>query len=153
MVLIPDHFNTMSRRNDYSQHRGRNFNRSTASRHETKYHKRGGKGNFRPEPNRPPISSDDVHSLTMSIDRHLTTDGNSSQDVFFTDRSVKHTKNHRPSREIYKPLASQKGWWRITVSEAGTIGKQLVMEAIQAKCARPFHPYHVIAPSSGKFQF
>lgn len=134
----------MSNRNDLSYHRARHFSDPTPSRHGTKYHRRGGKRNNRPEPNHRPINTDDIHALTVSIGQSLTTDGNTSQDSFFTDRTVKHTKHARPSAELYSTSNAKKGWWRITVYEAGKIGKQLIMEALQAKCVRPFLPYHVI---------
>lgn len=137
----------MSQRNDLSYQRTRHFSDPTPSRYGTKYHRRGGKRNNRPEPNRRTINADDVHSLTVSIDRALTTDGNTSQDSFFTDRAVKHTKNSRPSMENYSPANSRQGWWRITIPDAGKIGKQLVLESLQGKCVRPFLPYHVTKSS------
>lgn len=143
LLILPDYIVMMSHRNDFSYQRSRHFSDPTSSRHGTKYHRRGGKRNNRPEPNRQGVNADDIHSLTVSIDRALTTDGNTSQDSFFTDRAVKHTKNSRASMETYIPPNSKKGWWRITISEAGKIGKQLVLEALQAKCLRPFLPYHV----------
>jgi len=40
----------------------------------------------------------------LSIGRHLTTDGTSSQKSFSTERSFKHAKDYRPSKKIYKQI-------------------------------------------------
>lgn len=131
----------MSSRNNYPQQRGRTYTDPTANRYNTKYHQRGGAKNCRPERNRRLINGDDVNSLTVSIDRHLTTDG-----TFPIERASKYAKDTRQSKKIYTPPVPQKGWWRITIQKASEIGKQRVMEALQGGCARPFQPFHVIIP-------
>jgi hypothetical protein len=143
---VADNFPAMSSRNNFPQQRGRTYTDPTPTRYNTKYHQRGGPKNYRPEHNRRLINGDDVNSLTVSIDRHLTTDGTSSQTSFSTERSFKHTKDYRQPKKIYTPPISQTGWWRITMQKAGEIGKQRVMEALQGGCVRPFQPYHVTIP-------
>jgi hypothetical protein len=144
-TVIADNFHTMSSRNNFPQQRGRTYTDPTPSRYNTKYHQRGGPKNYRPEHNRRLINGDDVNSLTVSIGRHLTTDGTSLGSIS-TERSFKHTKDHRPPKKIYTPPIARTGWWRITVQKADEIGKQRVMEALQGGCVRPFQPYHVTIP-------
>jgi hypothetical protein len=129
----------MSTRRNYSRNRGRNYTDPTPIRHNTKYQPRGGKKNSRPEPNRRQLNGDDVDSLMTSIGRHLTTGGNPSKEFFSTAR----TKGPRPLKKKSNSSTPQIAWWRITVKKAGTIGKERVMAALQARCLRPFQPYHV----------
>ena len=133
----------MSNRNNFSQHRGRNYSDPTPSRYNTKYNQRGGAKNYRPQPNRPTNHGDDLDTLMVSIGRHLTTDGNPSQESYSSGRIVNHNKGSQHSKKKKNSSTSQMGWWRITVQQAGTIGKERVMTALQGKCVRPFLPYHV----------
>jgi hypothetical protein len=138
-TFAADNFYRMTTR---TRQRGRTYTDPTASRYNTKYNQRGGPRNYRPESNRRLTNGDDVHSLTASIGRHLTTDGVSLRSLS-TERALRNTKNQRGSLKANAAPVRQAGWWRITVDKAGDIGKQRVMEAIQAACVRPFQPFHV----------
>lgn len=140
----------MSNRNNFSHHRGRNHTDPTSVRYNTKYNQRGGSRNYRPEPNRRHNNGDDVDTLMESIGRHLTTDGNNPQELFSTGRTVNnHSKGYRAQRKRNNnnnnnnSSIPQINWWRITIQQVGTIGKERVMSALQARCPRPFQPYHV----------
>jgi len=133
----------MSHRNNYAQQRGRNYSDPTPSRFNSKYQRRGGRNNNRPEPNRAIKMNDDVDTLMVSIGRHLTTDGNPSRDTFSTQHNVNQGKGSRFQKRKQNSNVPQIGWWRITILESGDIGKDRVMAAVQGRCARPFLPYHV----------
>lgn len=132
----------MSHRNNYAQQRGRNYSDPTPSRFNSKYQRRGGRNNNRPEPNRAIKMNDDVDTLMVSIGRHLTTDGNPSRDTFSTQHNVNQGKGSRFQKRKQNSNVPQIGWWRITILESGDIGKDRVMAAVQGRCARPFLPYH-----------
>jgi len=133
----------MSNRNNLSHYRGRSYTDPTSSRQNSKYHQRGGAKNYRPEPNRRSTNGDDVDTLMVSIGRHLTTDGNSAQELLSTRRTVNHTKGSRQAKTKNNSAVTQTAWWRVTVQHAGKIGKERVMAAIQGRCVRPFQSYHV----------
>jgi hypothetical protein len=138
----------MSNRNYLSRNGGRHHTDPTSSRYNSRYNQRGDPRNNRPEPNRRPTNEDDIGSLMVSIDRNLTTDGNPSQRSMPTGRIVNHTRGRRrPMRMIHQPdrnpPVNQTAWWRISIQEAGTIGKERVMSTLKTHCARHFQPYHV----------
>jgi len=134
----------MTTRSNFSNnYRGRSYTDPTPTRAHSKYNQRGGPKNYRPERNRRQINGNDVDTLMVSIDRHLTTDGNSIQELLSTGRTVNHTKGQRQSKKKNNSPIPQIAWWRITIQKAGTIGKERVMAALQARSLRPFQPYHV----------
>jgi hypothetical protein len=140
----------MPNRNKYSQ-RGRSYTDPTPSRQNSKYHQRGGAKNYRPEPNRRRANGDDVDTLMVSIGRHLTTHGNPSQEL--SSRGRNQTKSLPPSKKKNDSSTNRIAWWRVTIQKAGEIGKERVMAALQARCARPFQPYHVNIYLFRKFKF
>jgi len=134
----------MSTRSNASyNYRNRNYTDPTPLRSHTKYNQRGGPKNYRPEPNRRQINGNDLDTLMVSIDRHLTTDGNSIQELLSTGRTVNRTKGQRQLNKKNNSSIPQIAWWRVTIQKAGTIGKERVMAALQARSLRPFQPYHV----------
>lgn len=109
-----------------------------------RYNRRG-RGNTRPIPTRRPNSGDDLDRITVSIGRNFTTDGVSSQGSTTRSRFVNrhaprqiHLSNHMNDRDN-----NQTRWWRVSIQNAGTIGKERVMSTLKAHCVRQFQPYHV----------
>ncbi|CAF0839800.1 unnamed protein product [Rotaria sordida] len=132
----------MFNRNDFSHNGGKHYTDPISYRYNSKYNQRGGRKNYRPESNR---NGDDVDTLMVSINRHLTTDGNPSQNLSSRRYVTKHTQDRRPTRPTYqlkKAQINQTGWWRVTIQQAGTIGKERVMSTLKAHCPRQFQPYH-----------
>ncbi|CAF3919959.1 unnamed protein product [Rotaria sp. Silwood2] len=132
----------MFNRNNFSYNGGRHYTDPTSSRYNTKYSRRGGRKDYRPESHH---NGDDVDTLMVSINRHLTTDGNPSQDLSSRRYITKRTQGHRPTRLNYQfksAQINQTGWWRVTIQQAGIIGKERVMSTLKAHCPRQFQPYH-----------
>lgn len=150
----------MSIATNFLHNSGRNYTDSTPSRHSARFYQRGGPRYSRPQSNRGPNNFDDVDTLMVSINRDLTTDGNPTRQSL-TTRSIVHRGRGRgrdrdQSRRHPQPpiqAQSQTGWWRITIPQAGTIGKERVMSSLKAHCTRQFQPYHVTIHLIIKFKF
>lgn len=135
----------MSNRNFLSRAGGRHHSDPVATRYNTKYNQRGGARNNRPDNNRRPTGGDDVDSLMVSINRHLTTDGNALQDNRMGGRTVRQPiRGGRPRPASHSASENLTGWWRIAVQKAGTIGKERVMSTLKTHCPRQFQAYHVM---------
>jgi hypothetical protein len=138
----------MSIVNNFSHNGGRNYTDSTSFRHTARFRQRGGPRHYRPQHNRSLTQIDDVDTLMVSINRDLTTDGNSCRQSLST-RSVVNRGRGRgrdQGRRNTYPQAQpqpQTGWWRVTIQQAGTIGKERVMSSLKAHCTRQFQHYHV----------
>ena len=142
----------MSHRNFPTRNGGRHQSDPTASRYNAKYHQRGGAKNYRPESNRRLTGGDDIDSLMISIDRNFTTDEHPSHGAPRSGRTVNQTRGRRTSHpgRLPKPAQeNQTGWWRISIQDAGTIGKDRVMSTLKAHCIRQFQPYHVRTVTKG----
>ena len=139
----------MSYRNYASRDGGRHHTDPTSSRFNTnsKYRQRG-RTNNRPVPNRRPTGGDDLDGITVSIGRNLTTDGSNPQHSTTGGRIVNRTirpqlihggggggrRDNHDTRTV---------WWRVSIPQAGAIGKERVMSTLKAYCDRDFQPYHV----------
>lgn len=140
----------MSNRNYLSREVGRHYTDPTSSRFDnrSRYHQRGrGRGNNRPVPNRPPTGGDELDTITVSINRNLTTDG-----VNIGGPSRGRLVRQRPGPRPIHPMGggrfndrinSEVKWWRVSIPQAGTIGKDLVMSTLKAHFTRQLLPYHV----------
>ncbi|CAF0843293.1 unnamed protein product [Rotaria sordida] len=135
----------MSYRNYPSREGGRHHTDPTSSRFNTKskYHQRG-RGTNRPVPNRRPTAGDDLDGITVSIGRNLTTGGIDSQGSSIRGRIV--SRSHAP-QQIHPSRMNdrdhnQPRWWRISIPQAGAIGKERVMSTLKVNCLRQFQPYH-----------
>ncbi|UJR28966.1 hypothetical protein I4U23_010183 [Adineta vaga] len=143
----------MSNRNNFSTYRNRNHTDPTASRYNSKFHQRNGPRNYRPESDRRPTGGDDVDTLMKSMGHHLAPIGNSFHDFSSRGRMGKPNGNRRPVRstpQLRHPQHNQTGWWRITIQDAGNIGKERVITALRAHCPRQFLPYHYHIDSKHK---
>jgi hypothetical protein len=138
----------MSYRNYSSREGGRHHTDPTSSRfnNNSRYHQRG-RANNRPVPNRRPTVGDDLDTITVSIGRNLTTDGTNSLGSSVRGRFV----NHRPGpHQIHTSGGrfndrenSSTKWWRVSIPQAGAIGKERVMSTLKAHFSRQLQPYHV----------
>ncbi|CAF0983370.1 unnamed protein product [Rotaria sp. Silwood1] len=135
----------MSYRNYSSREGGRHHTDPTSSRFnsKSKYHQRG-RANNRPVPNRRPNAGDDLEGITVSIGRHLTTGGIDSQGSSIRGRTV--SRSYGP-QQIYPSRMNDRDnnqikWWRISIPQAGAIGKERVMSTLKVNCLRQFQPYH-----------
>ncbi|CAF1369398.1 unnamed protein product [Adineta steineri] len=140
----------MSYRNEMSREGGRHHTDPTSSRFNvrSRYHQRG-RLNNRPVPNRRPTAGDDLETITVSIGRDLTTDRTYSHNP-----STRGGRVVRPGvrpREIHPSGGSgrsmdrdnnQVKWWRVSIPQAGAIGKDLVMSTLKAHFTRQLLPYH-----------
>ena len=139
----------MSYRNFLSRDDGRRHTDPTSSRfnNNARYHQRGGgRGNNRPVPNRRPTGGDDLDTITVSLNRNFTTDGVDSQGSFTRGRVVHPQRGPQQIRPLHRNMdrqANQMPWWRVSIPQAGTIGKERVMSTLKVHCARQFQPYHV----------
>ncbi|CAF2403236.1 unnamed protein product [Rotaria sp. Silwood2] len=135
----------MSYRNYPSREGGRHHTDPTSSRFnaKSKYHQRG-RGNNRPLPNRRPTAGEDLDGITVSIGRNLTTGGIDSQGSSIRGRLV--SRSHAPqqihSSRMNDRDNNQSKWWRISIPQAGAIGKERVMSTLKVNCLRQFQPYH-----------
>lgn len=135
----------MSHRNYPVREGGRHHTDPTSSRFNTnsKYRQRG-YGTNRPVPNRRPTGGDGVDSITVSIGRNLTTDGTNSNGPMMRGRTVNRYPRSRPiGLGRQENDTNEVKWWRISVPQAGSIGKDRVMSTLKGSCARQFQPYHV----------
>ncbi len=137
----------MSYRNYSTREGGRHHTDPTPARfnNKSKYHQRG-RGNNRPVPNRRPTAGDDLDTITVSIGRHLTTDGTNPRVPSVRGRTV--SRSHGPqqiqlSNRMNDRDNVQLKWWRVSIPQAGAIGKERVMSTLLANCARQFQHYHV----------
>ena len=91
---------------------------SSSSRFNTnrKYQRRGG---------------NDLESITVSIHRNLSTGG--PQRRRFEPQPIRSTQQTSPDEK----------WWRVSIPQAGSIGKDRVMSTLKANCLRQFQPFHV----------
>jgi hypothetical protein len=146
----------MSNRNAFFSNGGRRYTDPTPSRYNSRYNQRNGPKNYRPEPNHSSNGGDDVDTILTSIHRHLTTDGNHSQEPSSRGRMLRYTRGRRPTHSnpplTYSPM-NQISWWRVSIQQAGTIGKERVMSALKAHCPRLFQPYHVNNYLITKFKY
>jgi hypothetical protein len=140
----------MSYRNYSTREGGRHHTDPTSSRFNTKskYHQRGRGTNNRPVPNRRPTAGDDLDTITVSIGRNLTTDGINPQGSSIRGRGRTVSRSHGPQQihphsRMNDRDSNQTKWWRISIPQAGAIGKERVMATLLANCARQFQPYHV----------
>jgi hypothetical protein len=140
----------MSYRNYSSREGGRHHTDPTSSRYNTsiKYRPRGRGINNRPvrDHDRRPTGGDDLDRITVSIGRNLTTDGINNQGPPIRGRIV----NRFPRPQIIRPGgrrdegdSNQIKWWRVSIQQAGAIGKERVMSTLKGYCDRDFQPYHV----------
>lgn len=135
----------MSHRNYSSREGGRHYTDPTSSRFNSrsKYHQRG-RGNNRPVPNRRPTAGDDLDNITVSIGRNLTTDGVEGPGSLIRGRIVNRGRPHQIHiNRMNDRDRNQTGWWRISIPQAGAIGKERVMSTLKVNCARQFQPFHV----------
>jgi hypothetical protein len=140
----------MSYRNFLSRDGGRHHTDPTSSRfnNTSKYHQRGrGRGNNRPISNRHPTGGDDLDTITVSIGRNLTTDGTHGPSSSGRGRFVNHSQGPRKiyssSSRMNDAQNSETKWWRVSIPQAGAIGKERVMSTLKVHCARQFQHYHV----------
>ncbi|CAF1624319.1 unnamed protein product [Adineta ricciae] len=119
---------------------------STRFNNKSRYHQRG-RPNNRPVPNRRPTAGDDLDSITVSIGRHLTTDGVNTHGPVGRGRIV--NQRIRPQQihpggggRFNDRRNNQPPWWRISIPQAGTMGKAVVMAALKAHFTRQLLPYH-----------
>ncbi|CAF4851537.1 unnamed protein product [Rotaria sp. Silwood1] len=132
----------MFNRNDFSHNGGKHHTDPISSRYNSKYNRRGDRNNYRPVFNH---NADDVDRLMASINRHLTTDGNPSQDLSsrrYVTKSIQDRRPIRSNNQLKNAQRNQIGWWRIAIQQAGEIGKERVMSTLKAHCPRQFQPYH-----------
>ncbi|CAF4384087.1 unnamed protein product, partial [Rotaria magnacalcarata] len=140
----------MSYRNYSAREGGRHHTDPTPSRFnsQSKYHQRG-RGNNRPVPNRRPTAGDDLENITVSIGRNLTTDGVGTQRL--ARRGLIDSRPRRPiqinPRGMNDGGNNQVRWWRISIPQAGAIGKERVLSTLKANCPRQFQPYHYFIDS------
>ena len=131
---------------------GRHYSDPTASRFNSRnrYHHRGGPN---PNPRRPvrdrrPTGGDDLSSLTVSISRNLGTGRHFSHNPNPRRQTGASSNDPRPRLLPVQTRAdqetNQRRWWRISIQQAGVIGKERVMATLKANCIRQFQPYHVI---------
>ncbi|CAF0720314.1 unnamed protein product [Adineta steineri] len=142
----------MSNRNNYF-HGARHYTDPTPSRYNTKYNKRNGTKDYRPQPNRPRNGGDDVDTLMSLMDHHLPTNNNPMQESGSRGRGPRSTRGRHQTRsnpQLRHSQNNQTGWWRITIQQAGTIGKDRVMSTLKAHCPRQFQPYHYFIDSNTK---
>ncbi len=144
-----DYIQNMSYRNYSSRDRegGRHHTDPTSSRFNTnsKYRQRG-RGNNRPVPDRRPTVGDDLDTITVSIGRNLTTDGNNSHGPPIRGRIFNRFSRPqmiRPGGRRDDNDNNQTKWWRISIPQAGTLGKDRVMTTLKGYCDREFQAYHV----------
>ena len=139
----------MSNRNYLSRDGGRHYSDPTSSRFnmKTKYYSRG-RGSNRPVPNRRPTAgAGDIDRITVSIGRNLTTDGNNVSGSTMRNRVVNRSGGPQQiysTGQMNNRNANQVKWWRVSIPQAGAIGKERVMSTLKVHCARQFQPYHVI---------
>lgn len=142
----------MSYRNYSARDRegGRHHTDPTSSRFNanTRYRQRGRGETNRPVPSRRPTLGDDLDTITVSIGRNLTTDGVNPQGSTVRGRTVSRFSRAYPSRPggggfNRRDDNNQMKWWRVSIPQAGDIGKDRVMSTIKGYCDRDFQPYHV----------
>ena len=135
----------MAYRNYGGREGGRHHTDPTSSRFNsnTRFRQRG-QGTNRPIPNRRPTGGDNVDTITVSIGRNLTTDGTNSNGPMMRGRTVSRFARPRPlGPGRHDNATNEPMWWRISIPQAGTIGKDRVMSTLKGSCARQFQPYHV----------
>jgi hypothetical protein len=106
-------------------------------------------------PNRRPTGGDDLDTITVSINRNLTTDGSDSRGVMTRGRFLDRVPRGggggggRPYPQVIRSDTRGRDdgdttrWWRISIPQAGAIGKERVMSTLKGSCLRQFQPYHV----------
>jgi len=142
--FILDSIQNMSYRNYSSREGGRHHTDPTSSRFNQRYRQRG-IGINRPVHNRRP-TGEDLDTITVSINRNLTTDGIHSQGQPMRGRTVsRFSRPHmiRPGGGRRDDKDNEIKWWRISIPQAGAIGKERVMSTLKGYCERDFQPYHV----------
>ena len=141
----------MSYRNYSGRDGGRHHTDPTSSRFNvnSKYRQRG-RGTNRPVPSRRPTGGDDLESITVSINRNLTTDGTDSRGASIRGRFLDRVPRGRPYPQLIRSMDNRRDrdesdtkWWRISIPQAGAIGKERVMSTLKGSCPRQFQPYHV----------
>ena len=133
----------MAYRNYPAREGGRHHTDPTSSRYNanSKYRQRG-RGTNRPVPSRRPTVGDDLDTITVSINRNLTTDGTNSHGLSSRGRSFR-PQMIRPDPRRDNSDPNQLRWWRVSIPQAGAIGKDRVMSTLKGSCPRQFQPYHV----------
>ena len=145
----------MSERSFQVRDGGRHHTDPTSSRFNSnaRYHRRGRGLPNRPVPNRRPTGGDDLDTITVSINRNLTTDGTSHRGVMARGRFLDRVPRGgggggRPYPQMIRHDGrgrddGETKWWRISIPQAGAIGKERVMSTLKGSCLRQFQPYHV----------
>jgi hypothetical protein len=113
----------------------------------TRYQRRGAGIRPNQRPIFPQQGADGLEGITVSINRHLTTDGVSSRIRTIASRNDRTRPQPRTAPSTVRmddPSTNQVRWWRVSIPQAGTIGKDRVMSTLQAHCIRQFQAYHVI---------
>ncbi|CAF3251827.1 unnamed protein product [Rotaria socialis] len=138
----------MCNRNNFT-HRGggKNYSDPISSRYYSKYNQRGGRKNYCPEPKRPVTYGDDVDTLMTTLNHTLTTNSNSTEEFSSTlqpqkFRPTRPTRLTRRDNQQKRFQINQTGWWRVSIQQAGAIGKDRVMSTLKAHCPRQFQAYH-----------
>ncbi len=149
LFLIVDKKQKMSYRNYSTREGGRNHTDPTSSRFNSnsKYRQRG-RGTNRPVPNRRPTGGDDLDTITVSVHRNLTTDGTDSRSSAVRGRFLDRFPRPRSHPQFIRSDGRRDDggdtkWWRISIPQAGAIGKERVMSTLKGSCPRQFQPYHV----------
>lgn len=111
-----------------------------------KFHRRGGIRTItqRPVPNRPGTSGQSGESITVSV--HRTLSGGSTRTLGTSGlrgRPYQPKQIHPGPSGQDSANANQEKWWRVSILQAGSIGKERVMSTLKAHCMRQFQAYHV----------
>ena len=133
----------MSHRNYLSREGSRRHTDPTSRFYTNSKYRQRGRGNNRPVPNRRQTGGDDLDRITVSIGRHLTTN---SLGPSFRERLVNRSQGPQQidsSNRMTGRNSNQTRWWRVSIPQAGSIGKERVMSTLRAHCIRQFQPYHV----------
>ena len=101
---------------------------STRNFSNAKYHRRGAT-----RPN-------DFGPITVSIQRNLSS--GSTQRTFLNRPRGGRSFQPRPIHTTHEHPNEEK-WWRVSIPQAGSIGKERVMSTLKVHCLRQFQPYHV----------
>lgn len=110
----------------------------------SRYYQRGGPGARRPARDRNGTGGIDSSSIRVSVGS-----GMPGPRTFSYDNNGTRTNRNREGRLRTnfdrRPISNSDGtqWWRISIPQAGSLGKDRVMSAIKAYFNRHFQPYHV----------
>lgn len=131
---------------DYASRDGeRRHTDPTSTRFNTnmRYNSRGRGANRYGQPNRRPTGGNNKPTgITVSIGRSLTTGGeNSSVRGRTMGRFQQRPRLIRPGTNNNND-GNDTQWWRVSIPQAGTIGKETVMTKLRGASVRQFQPYH-----------